>query len=193
MAVVQCLECGAATEPEQTGDYCRQCNKLLPASARGTNITALPSPAGSPQPTGADLNRVVWVSPEEQAARKFAFHALLIVALSYLVCGVGSVLMLSGDVAVGPERSAFVIASVVMLALFVLVFVALAWRARSRPLHATLTGLAVYLLLLCIDFLSEPASLTRGIAIKSILILILGQAVRGSWSAHKLAAKVATR
>jgi hypothetical protein len=154
-----------------------------PASAMmpprsGTPLEPRPEPwgsrAGNPE------------SPQNARARKEVLGTLFGIAALQFVFGLIAVTVIPDQIACGPVPPQAIPIMVAIVVGIALAFAGLGWWAQSQPLPAAITGLVLYLVVFLLDFLSNPALVTRGIYVKVAIIAALIRAVQS-------AAKIDTR
>lgn len=174
---IACPHCGTANAESAT--FCASCGKALPTmSPAGPQILS-----GGAMPTSSAGHNVY--SGELQKQAKKAFGALLAVGILQLVFGAVIVFALQNSPQVGE------IPMTVYLMVFGIgiVFLGLAFWARSNPLPPAIIGLVLFITVHLLDALQDPSALVRGILIKIIIIVVLVQAISAGLKHRQLQAQ----
>jgi hypothetical protein len=102
------------------------------------------------------------------------------IAALQLVFGLVAVTLIPEQLAGGPVPPQAIPIMAAIVVAIALAYAGLGWWASYQPLPAAVTGLVLYLVVLLLDFLSNPALVTRGIYIKIAIIAALIKAVQSA-------------
>src|SRR6185437_4837524 len=136
-------------------------------------------------------DRASGLPPEiERTPRQQASAWLFTAAIVNLV-GCGGLIVLGSLLVPRDRLKADFIPDLLMVSVAVLlVFAALGWWARSQPLLAVLTAIAVYLGLALLDAVMLPGLALLGLPVKIVIVVLLIQALRLSRKPSRFAAEL---
>src|SRR5262245_27723877 len=169
MGTVKCLYCDADNDPQKTGGYCDACGKRLPPAAGFR-------PRRNPWAAGASADEPEPVAP----ARARVAELLLTAAVLQLV--LGGLFLVLGPVFLRevfrrevPEN--FLPNVVLFTVPPVAVLGALYWWARYKPFPAAALGLALYPVLLGVNFALSWRQALLWLALAPVVLAALGWAL----------------
>src|SRR5262245_22745611 len=166
MAMVKCLYCDADNDSLKTGGYCDACGKKLPPAA-GVRSRRNPwGTADEPEPAAPAQARV---------AELLLTAAVLQLVLGGLFLVLGPVLLREVFGLEVPEN--FLPNVVLFTVPPVLVLGALYWWARFQPVYAALLALAVYPVLLAVNFAWSWRQAVLWLALAPVVLAVLGWAL----------------
>jgi hypothetical protein len=174
---VKCPHCGAANPAGSA--FCESCGKALPAAAssgpRVVSADQLPQSAGATR----------MVSDELVKQQKKAANAMLTVAIIQVFFGIVLYLLLKNapGVKANPGQLNLVVGMVMGIGV---IYFGLYFWARKSPLPAAIVGLVLYVTLMVVDVISDPAAMTRGIIVKIIIIALLAQGIQAGLKHKRL-------
>jgi hypothetical protein len=172
MSKIKCLYCDTLNDATECAGYCDKCGKRLPEGALHHRD----------HPGPYDPAR----SAALASARKKTSTVLFVIAAVYLILGIGSVIILAYSNATTSSDSLAPAAGVI--ALLTLVFVALGIWARFNPLPPASIALAINVVVILFVIVVNAKSITAWNLVLLVLISIcLGEAIRISWKAQRLA------
>jgi hypothetical protein len=176
MSRVRCLHCDVENDAVQSAGFCENCGKKLPpASLAHRRREPVLHERGSGLPS--EIERL----PAEPAS------AWLFTAAIVNLVGCGALVVLAPLLVPREHLKTEFIPELLLVSVAVLlIFAALAWWARGRPIPALVTAGIVYLGLSVVDALLVPALALLGLPVKIVIVVLLVQAFRLSRKPRRL-------
>lgn len=180
MAAIKCPHCGV--ENPEGGAFCESCGKALPSGA-----------AGGPRVVSGDAIATTGAGQTVQAAQlrkqtREAVIALFAVGVLQALGGALLYFILKDAREVDPNVPTVVLTMSLVLAA---IYGALGFWARKSPLPATIVGLVLYLSLIGVSAVIDPATIGQGIIIKLLIIVALAKGVQAGVKYRQLREEMA--
>ncbi|HTU16423.1 MAG TPA: hypothetical protein VMG10_00045 [Gemmataceae bacterium] len=176
MSRVRCLYCDVENDAVQSAGYCESCGKKLPPAslAHRRHEPVLHQGAGA-RP-----------SEIERTAAESASAWLFTAAIVNLI-GCGALVVLAPLLVPREHLKTEFIPELLLVSVAVLlIFGALGWWARGRPVPALIAAVIVYLGLSIVDALLAPGLVLLGLPVKIAIVVLLIQAFRVSRKPRRL-------
>ena len=169
-----CPHCGAS-DNYASALFCHHCHKALPVPGAEPRLV---DGIGRPMTMSG---HAVALTDENTAHPVGGCGALLAVAILQTV--VGGILFLFGAQMPGVNPATVTVAGAFVAGIGIAFFLLYVWSHRM-PLAASITGLALYLLITLGDAALDPASLRRGMIFKIIIVVLLCRSIAAAAKAR---------
>jgi hypothetical protein len=161
---VTCPHCHGSSQP---GAFCEACGMALPKPVRTAPRVVESTKEFAATTAGRELQSDDLHKQAAKAATPLRWLGILLLIGGGLVFAGGA-----GSPRQGPEQAAMTVVGGA-IALLGVIFIGLSIWARHQPLPAAIVGLLLYITLMALGAINDPASLASGWLIKILIISAL--------------------